>query len=96
MSFLTISEIADSTVMRSRVTACAARERIPQPEDWAWAQRWAWAAAPGWAEAVESWRAANSGDGWAAHPAVISDGMILTQVQAMNPARRDDDCEAPA
>lgn len=85
-TLLTISRIASEPVMLERFNAAAAQEDTPgDPVTWAWGNRYDLAAAPGWAAAVDSWLVGNpdGGNAWAADPAVISDGMITAQVQAL-------------
>lgn len=89
MSYLTQDEIANNLAMNARVAQAAASEDVPDhPDAWTNEHRRDWAAAPGWSEAWES--------AWASHPdepdydpgrdeAVITDGMILSQVQVMSP-----------
>lgn len=84
----TIHLISTDAVMAGRLCASAAQEHAPgDPTDWVWAHRYDLASAPGWAAAVDSWLAANPdpdpSNGWAADQAVISDGMITAQVQAV-------------
>lgn len=84
----TIHRIATDSDMAGRLNASAAQEHVPgDPTEWVWVNRYALAAAPGWGAAVDSWLAANPGadpaNGWALDQAVISDGMITAQVQAL-------------
>jgi len=78
----------DSALLR-RVSAAAAQEagagavlEPPEPELWAQEHRWELAAAPGWGDA---WASAVAGGNAApgADPGVITDGMILSEVQAV-------------
>lgn len=86
--YLTVAVIAADPVMRMRVAACAAQEGVADagiaPDTWTFQWSLVWAAAPGWAEAWESAQAAGK-DNIGADPAVVTDAMILTQVQAMRP-----------
>lgn len=90
MSYLDQSEIAANQAMLARVAQCAAQQGEANPDGWAHEHRRTWASAPGWDAA---WASALAG-----HPpvegettlydpgsdeAVITDGMILSQVQAM-------------
>lgn len=77
-----IVQVQESPSLRARITACAAQEGIADPEPWVHETRWEWAAAPGWAAAYESALVSGNPDPGAA-PDVITDGMILAQVQAM-------------
>ena len=82
-SYLSISDAAGSYSLQRRVTACAAQQNAPgDPEQWTLANRYGWASAPGWGAAWDSAIAAGNPDP-GADPAVITDGMILTQVQVM-------------
>lgn len=86
-TYATIADIAEDERFRLRVAACAAQQGAGGggPTHWAYEHRYETAAAPGWAAAVDSWKAANPGqaDGWQDDQAVISDLMILAQVQAL-------------
>lgn len=82
-TYLAIANAADSYNLQRRVTAAAAQQHAPgDPVQWTLANRYGWAAAPGWGAAWDSAVAAGNPDPGAA-PDVITDGMILTQVQAM-------------
>lgn len=93
MSYLTQNEIAMSGTMYARVAQAAAQEAVPgDPDAWTAENRRYWAAAPGWSEAWESARASHPDDPEydpGADEAVITDGMILSQVQAMTGNRRN-------
>lgn len=92
MSYLTQSEIAANPAMLARVAQCAAQQGEENPDGWANTNRREWAAAPGWDAAWES--------AGVSHPpvegeppydpgvdeGVITDGMILSQVQSMRAA----------
>lgn len=83
MSYLTQNEIAGSPSMLNRVAQAAASEGVDgDPDTWAYANRRHWAASPGWDAAWESAEAADIEDP-GADPAVITDPMILSQVQSM-------------
>lgn len=89
MSYLNQDAIASNAAMVARVSQCAAEQGDAEPDNWTIAHRREWAAAPGWADAWAS--------SLASHPpvedeatydpgrdeAVITDTMILGQVQAM-------------
>jgi hypothetical protein len=92
MSYLTQNEIANNRTMLNRVAQAAAQENLgSDPDRWTYENRRDWAAAPGWDAAWESYKAS--------HPpvegeepldpgldeGVITDGMILSQVQSMKP-----------
>lgn len=95
MSYLTQNEIASNISMMNRVAQAVTQEGVPEGyangDVWTQDQRRAWAAAPGWDAAWESYRASHPDDGDPDTPApdpgadeaVITDGQILSQVQAM-------------
>ena len=73
--------------MLDRVAQAAASEDVSSdPDRWTYENRRDWAAAPGWDAAWESYRAAHPDEpdlDPGLDEAVITDGMILSQVQAM-------------
>jgi hypothetical protein len=83
MSYLTTYHIGSNEWMLRRVTACAAAEGMADPVQWAADNQYLWAAAPGWSDAWEYALAANPEDDPGKNEAVITDGMILAQVQAL-------------
>lgn len=97
MSYLEQAEIAGNASMFSRVAQCAAEQSISDPDGWTHTNRREWAAAPGWAAAWASAQASHPPPDPpdpdnpvppydpGADEAVITDAMILGQVQAMNP-----------
>lgn len=85
MTYDSTADVAESGSLTRRVTACVALEGQESPEVWTYQNRWGWAAAPGWGEAFASAQAAGNPDP-GADEAVITDAMILTQVQAMRGA----------
>ena len=73
--------------MRDRVAQCAAGESIPDADHWTYESRRIWAASPGWDAAWESALASNPTKpdyDPGKDEAVITDGMILSQVQSMD------------
>lgn len=82
-TYLGISKVSNSGSLRDRVIACAVQEDISDYQNWVYEHRWEYAAAPGWAAAYESAEVSGNPDPGAA-PDVITDGMILSQVQSMN------------
>lgn len=87
MTYLVQAAIADSQMMMARVAQCAAEQDAPgDPDRWAYDRRRVWAAAPDWDAAwayalnVHSEEADYSPG---ADEAVITDSMILGQVQTM-------------
>ena len=89
MSYLTQNEIASSRAMLDRVAQAAASEDVAtDPDRWTYENRRDWAAAPGWDAAWESYRAAHPDEPEldpGLDEGVITDGMILSQVQSMAP-----------
>lgn len=94
MSYLDQSEIAADPFMSQRVAQCAAQQGQKEPDVWTHENRREWAAAPGWDEAwnyAQSTHPAPIPDPENPQPpynpgadeAVITDQMILAQVQAM-------------
>lgn len=89
MSYLNQSQIAGNQAMIDRVAQCATQEAIPDAEAWTFKHCREWAAAPGWDAAWASAQAGHPSDGSydpGADEAVITDPMILSQVQAMAPS----------
>ena len=83
MSYLTQNTISTDPAMNGRVAQAAASEAAPgDPDSWTWQWRRTWAAAPGWDAAWESALAGNVTDP-GADESVITDAMILSQVQTM-------------
>lgn len=82
-SYLSMATAADDYTMQRRVAAAAAQQGAPG-DAWAWSltNKYEWASAPGWGAAWDSAVAGGVPDP-GADPAVISDAMILAQVQAM-------------
>ena len=90
MTYLTLGTISRDQWMSDRIAASAAQEGVTDagidPDTWMGAWRRVWAAAPGWAAAWDSAVAAGIVEP-GRDPAVITDGMIRAQVQAMRPFR---------
>ena len=82
MTYNSIATMAEDTALRRRVAACAAQEGVPSPESWTVQQSLMWAGAPGWADAYD-YAVATGNEAPGRDEAVITDGMILAQVQAM-------------
>jgi hypothetical protein len=98
-SYLAISQIAADGAMTQRVTACAAQQQRegltiePDAPTWTLHNRYSWASSPTWGEKWASALAAHENDPPpqegdtiyqpGADPAVISDGDILSTVQAL-------------
>ena len=89
--YFTQAVIADDVYMRMRVSSCAAQEGCAEdsgihPDDWTRDWRKVWAASPGWDLAWESAQAGGMQD-IGLRSDVVTDGMILSQVQSMMPFR---------
>lgn len=86
MTYLVQSRIAENYAMLDRVAQCATQEDGVDGEAWTQTNRRAWAAAPGWDAAWASALASHDDDTTydpGADEAVITDEMILAQVQLM-------------
>ena len=89
MSYLTQNEIAQNTAMNNRVAQAVAAEVLPDgvsADSWTVDHRREWAAAPGWDAAWESAKVGHEDDPTfdpGVDEAVITDGQILSQIQAM-------------
>jgi hypothetical protein len=86
--YLTQGEIAADPSMLTRVAQAAAQEGVADAgldPDW-WTNQWRriWASSPGWETAWES-ALASGNEHPGADPAVITDAMILAEVQSMKP-----------
>lgn len=87
MSYLTQSLIAANGWMANRIAQCATEQGIEGADTWTAQNRRDWAAAPGWGDAWASALASHPDDETydpGRDEAVITDQMILSQVQAMN------------
>lgn len=86
MSYLTITRMVQSGVLTQRCIASAAQE-LPSTEDpvlWVAQKTWLLCAQPGWSGAWESAdAAAGAYQDHGANEGVITDGMILSAVQAL-------------
>lgn len=90
MSYLTQSRIAANGSMFNRVAQAATEEGFPNGDQWASSTSRQWGAAPGWDDAWESALASHPPETEpdydpGADESVITDQMILSQVQAMGP-----------
>lgn len=95
MSYLTQSAIAANGYMSQRIAQCVTSEGHPDADTWTYEHRREWAASPGWDAAWESAMASHPPDpdpdpnaplstyDPGADEAVITDAMILAQVQLM-------------
>jgi len=84
MSYLTQSTIASNQAMQQRIAQAATEEGMADGDNWTFLNRRKWAAAPGWDDAWESALATDPDADPGMNEAVITDGMILSQIQAMN------------
>jgi hypothetical protein len=89
MTYLTQDEIATNPAMLARVAQAVASEGpdfTDNPDSWTQNFRRQWAAAPGWDAAWESAKVSAPGADPGINEGVITDNMILSQVQSMAPA----------
>jgi hypothetical protein len=85
MGYFEISEMSRDVDLGARVQACAAQEIAGDPYQWQAANMLDVCASPGW-DAAWSSALASGNPGPGKDPAVISDGMILSAVQAIGGA----------
>ena len=85
MSYWDIAQMSADPDLTSRVAAAAAQEGAADPRNWAADNMLTLAASPGWGEAWAS-AVAGGNEQPGRDPAVITDGMILSAVQAARPA----------
>jgi len=88
MSYKSVADMADSFTLNRRITAAAAQESIDNPQGWVNVYRWEIAGQPGWDDAWDSAVAGGVPDP-GADEGVITDGMILSGVQAVRAANPD-------
>lgn len=85
ISYATQAKLARDQALLDRVTACAATQNIHEPTNWAYDHQWCLSAEPGWDDAYAyALRSENEDPG--ADESVITDGMILSAVQAHSAA----------
>ena len=82
MTYRTVADMAENFALNRRITAAAAKESIDNPQGWAQLYRWEVAGQPGWDAAWDSAVASDNPDP-GNDEAVITDGMILSGVQAV-------------
>lgn len=89
MAYIDVASMTRDSALMLRLSAAAAQEQTggavldpDEPEAWANAHRWELCAAPGWGDAWASAVAGGSEDP-GSDPGVITDGMILSEVQAV-------------
>jgi hypothetical protein len=87
VTYLQQDQIATNLPMLARVAQAAAQEQVAtDPDRWTYEHRRTWASAPGWDEAWNYALLTHEGDADydpGTDEAVITDGQILAQVQAM-------------
>jgi len=81
MTYSDIAEMTESGSLIRRLYAAAAQEGQIPPETWVSDHRWQLCSAPGWADAWASAQASGNLDP-GADPGVITDAIILSEVQA--------------
>jgi hypothetical protein len=88
MSYTSIVEMAGSVSLMGRITAAAAAEQVPNPDQWIYSVIWRIAASPGW---DTKWDSAKSSDTINQNPDtgartdVISDDDILAAIHTVYP-----------
>jgi hypothetical protein len=82
MSYKSVADMAESYSLNRRLTAGAAKESIDNPQGWVQLYRYEIASQPGWDAAWDSAVAGGVEDP-GNDEAVITDGMILSGVQAV-------------
>jgi hypothetical protein len=84
VAYFDVYSMTQSGSLRGRLSAAASTEPDgpADPEGWANEHRWEIVSAPGWGDAWASAVAADNPDP-GADPGVITDGMILAEVQAV-------------
>lgn len=82
MSYRTQAILAQDNKLMTRAIACAATQGIMNPDSWVWAHQWVLSSEPGW-DAAYSYALNAKNDSPGDDEAVISDGMILSAVQAI-------------
>ena len=83
MSYNDVARMAKDGHLRERIAACASTEGItdPHPTKWADDNQWYLAGSPGWADAY-AYAALSGNEAPGRDEAVVTDGMILSAVQA--------------
>jgi hypothetical protein len=84
MTYYDLHQLTNDEDFRARVTAAAAKEGNPAPEQWMYANRYTMAAAPGFSEDY-GYAVATGVENPGRAEEVISDAEILSQYQALNP-----------
>jgi len=82
MSYKSVADMAESYSLIRRLTSGAAKESVDNPQNWVQLYRWEIASQPGWDAAWDSAVAGGVEDP-GSDEAVITDGMILSGIQAV-------------
>lgn len=82
MSYNTVADMAEDFALNRRLTAAVAKEAILDPKGWLYPRNWQVVSQPGWDAAWDS-AVAGGVENPGADEAVITDGMILSGVQAV-------------
>jgi hypothetical protein len=82
MAYIDVANMVKSVSLTEREYAAVSKEGIDPPEGWQFERRWRLAASPGWDAAWASAVAGGDEDP-GSNPGVITDGMILSAVQAL-------------
>ena len=82
MSYKSGAEMAESYSLNRRITAAVGKESISRPQQWVEEYRWEVVSQPGWDAAWDSAVASENPDP-GGDEAVITDGMILSGIQAV-------------
>ena len=80
--YWSVALVQQDVQLQQRVIACAAKEGIPSPEGWAMLHSWDYAKQPTWGEKYQ-YALDSGGTEVGKNDAVITDGDILTAVQAI-------------
>ena len=82
MSYNTVADMAEDYALNRRLIAGVAGEGILDPKGWLYPRNWQVVSQPGWDDAWESAVASGVEDP-GADDSVITDGMILSGIQAV-------------
>lgn len=86
MSYNALARMAKSQGLRNRLVACAAQEDVEFPDQWVGSHLWKLVSDTSWVSAwtyAEDIMTVNNNPDIGARDDVISDGMILSVVQAL-------------
>lgn len=82
MSYKSVADMAENYALNRRITGGAGKESIDNPQAWVQSYRWEIASQPGWDAAWDSAVASGNPDP-GNDESVITDGMILSGIQAV-------------